>query len=87
MATVVVNSNPSLQACLRVDDEGYLLVSAGGGSSGASSAQIEAATDAALATLKGTISALTTLPRGAQLDALLAASKPALKVALTNALN
>lgn len=87
MATVVVDSNPSLLASLRVDDEGYLLVSAGGGSSGASPAQIEAATDAALADMKATISALTTLPRGAQLDALLAARKPTLKAALTRALS
>lgn len=87
MATVVLDSNPALQACLRVDDEGYLLVSAGGGSSGASPAQVEAATDAALADMKAVISTLTTLPRGAQLDALLAARKPALKVALTRALS
>ena len=87
MATVVVDSNPSLLASLRVDDEGYLLVSAGGGSSGASSAQIEAAADAVLADMKAAISALTTLPRGAQLDALLAARKPTLKAALTRALS
>lgn len=87
MAIVVVDSNPSLSASLRVDDEGYLLVSVGGGgSSGASPAQIEAATDAALAALKATISALTSVPQGAQLDALLAARKPTLKAALTQAL-
>lgn len=87
MATVVLDSNPSLIASLRVDDEGYLLVSSGGGSSGASSAQIETATDAALAGMKATIQALTNVPRGAQLDALLAARKPALKAALTQALS
>lgn len=87
MATVVVDSNPSLLASLRVDDEGYLLVSAGGGSSGASPAQVEAATDAALADMKAVISALTTIPRGAQLDALLAGRRPTLKTALTRALN
>lgn len=88
MATVVVDSNPSLLASLRVDDEGYLLVStSSGGSSGASPAQIEAATDAALADMKATIQALTTLPKGAQLEALLAAHKPTLKAALTRALS
>jgi hypothetical protein len=88
MATVVVDSNPSLQASLRVDDEGYLLVSVGGGgSSGASPARIERAVDAALADMKAAISALTTLPKGAQLDALLAARKPTLKAALAQALS
>ena len=37
--------------------------------------------------MKATISALTTLPRGAQLDALLTARKPTLKAALTRALS
>ena len=88
MAVVVVDSNPALQASLRVDDEGYLLVSmGGGGSSGASLAQIDAATGVALADMKATLSALTTVPRGAQLDALLAARKPTLKAALTRALS
>lgn len=87
MATVVLDSNPSLLASLRVDDEGYLLVSAGGGSSGVSPARVEAATDAALADMKAVISALTAVPRGASLDALLAARKPTLKAALTQALS
>ena len=87
MATVVVDSNPSLQASLRVDDEGYLMVSmGGGGSTGASPTQIEAAATAALADMKATIQALHSPPTGPQLDAPLAARKPALKIALAQAL-
>lgn len=87
MATVVVDSNPSLLACLRVDDEGYLLVSSGGGSSSPSHAQVDKAVEAAQAEVREVIKGLTSLPTTTQLDALLTSRRAALRTKLSAALS
>lgn len=86
MSTVVYESNPSLLASLRVDDEGYLMVSVGGGgSSSPSQAQIAKAVEAAQDELKEVIKGLRALPTEAQLTALLASRKAALTGKITRA--
>ena len=88
MATVVVDSNPSLQASLRVDDEGYLLVSVGGrGSSAASPAQLDKAVETAQNEVKEVIKGLTSLPTVTQLEGILTSRKVALKAKLAAALS
>lgn len=88
MATVVVDSNPSLLASLRVDDEGYLLVSVGGGGgSSASQAQVDKAVEIAQNEVKEVIKGLTSLPTETQLTSLLASRKVALKAKLAAALS
>ena len=88
MATVVVDSNPSLLASLRVDDEGYLMVSmGGGGSSSASPAKIDKAVEIAQNELKEVIKGLRALPTDAQLATLLTSRQAALKAKLATALS
>lgn len=88
MATVVLDSNPSLLASLRVDDEGYLLVSVGGGGSSAPSrTQIDKAVEVAQNEVKEVIKGLTSLPTATQLDGLLAPRKDALKAKFAAALS
>ena len=88
MATVVVDSNPSLLASLRVDDEGYLLVSVGGGGgSSASQARIDKAVEIAQDEVAEVIKGLTSLPTVTQLTNLLTSRKAALKARLAAALS
>jgi hypothetical protein len=88
MATVVVDSNPSLLASLRVDDEGYLLVSVGGGgSSSLSPAQVDKAVEVAQNEIKEVINGLTSLPTVTQLAGILTPRKPALRARLVAALS
>lgn len=88
MATVVVDSNPSLQASLRVDDEGYLLVSVGGGgSSSASHTQIDKAVEVAQNEIKEVIKGFTSLPTVTQLADILTSRKVALRAKLAAALS
>jgi hypothetical protein len=88
MATVVVDSTPSLTASLRVDDEGYLLVSVGGGGSrSASPAQVDKAVGVVQDEIKEVLKGLTSLPTAAQLESLLASRKTALGAKLAAALS
>ena len=88
MATVVVDSNPSLLASLRVDDEGYLLVSVGGGgSSSPSSTQLDKAVEIAQNEVKEVLKGLTSLPTVTQLEGILTPRKTALKTKLAAALS
>ena len=88
MATVVVDSNPSLLASLRVDDEGYLLVSVGGGgSSSPSQAQLDKAVEVAQNEIKEVIKGLTSLPTETWLAGLLTSRSAGLKTKLAAALS
>lgn len=88
MAIVVVNSNPALQASLRVDDEGYLMVAVGGGgSSSASPAQVDRAVEIAQNEVMEVVKGLTSLPTVTQLAGLLTSRKAGLKAKLVAALS
>lgn len=88
MATVVVDSNPSLLASLRVDDEGYLMVTgvSGGGSSRTPEERAEEASQIAQREVNALLNTLTSIPSGPQRAILLSTWRTALKAKLIPAL-
>lgn len=88
MVAVVQNSNPSLLACLRVDDDGFLMVTGvgGGGSSQTPEELAEKASQIAQGEVNTLLSTLTSVPSGPQRAILLSTWRTTLKAKLIPAL-